>query len=122
MKRLLIALALIPLVACGGEGRDPEPSARAPRPYTVSAIDYHFHDAHPSLPVDLDRGVRFTNQGSNPHNVTFVDVAYSEELPVGGEVAIERIGDPISAPGEYEFFCGYHRDREMTGVLVVRSE
>ncbi len=121
MKRVLIALALISLVACGGEERDSRRSARTPRPYTVSAIDYHFHDAHPSLPVDLDRGVRFTNQGSNPHNVTFLDVAYSEELPVGGEVTIERIGDLVSGPGEYEFFCSYHRDREMTGVLVIRS-
>jgi plastocyanin len=27
--------------------------------------------------------------------------------------------EPIAEPGRYGFYCSYHRDRKMTGVLVV---
>ena len=25
-----------------------------PAPYVVTAIDYHFHDAHPTFPIEMD--------------------------------------------------------------------
>ena len=34
-------------------------------PYGIVAIDYHFHDAHPSIPLDPSRDVTFSNQGSS---------------------------------------------------------
>jgi hypothetical protein len=46
------------------------PVAGGSGPYVVTAIDYHFHDAHPSLPIRLGQAVQFSNQGRNPHNVT----------------------------------------------------
>ena len=107
-------LALALLAACGN-GAGPGPASTSPGPYVVTAIDYHFHDAHPSLPIATDRPVVFNNVGRNPHNVTIPRIGFAAELPVDGRLEVE----PISEPGRYAFFCSYHRDRKMTGVLVV---
>ena len=32
-----------------------------PRPYVVTAIDYHFHDAHPTFPIGPDRDLVVKN-------------------------------------------------------------
>ncbi|MEX2458352.1 MAG: cupredoxin domain-containing protein [Actinomycetota bacterium] len=112
--RRAAALALTLLAACGtGEpiGSTPTPEG----PYVVTAIDYHFHDAHPSLPIATDRPVVFKNVGRNPHNVTIPRLSYARELPVDAQLELE----PISEPGRYAFYCTYHRDRKMYGVLVV---
>ncbi|MCA1727378.1 MAG: hypothetical protein LC722_06950 [Actinobacteria bacterium] len=113
-------MALVAVTACGTP-EPPQPAPSPPGPYTVSAIDYHFHDAHPSRPIDLGRAVRFSNQGNNVHNVTFAGVqGFDRDLLVGGEIVIDPISSLVPKPGEYRFFCRYHRDRKMTGVLVVR--
>ena len=115
-----IALSVVVLLAGSCTAPEPAPAPTSSLgPYTVTAIDYHFHDAHPSLPISLDRTVRFTNVGRNPHNVTFQTVDYHRELPVDGELRIEPISEVVPGPGRYRFFCSYHRDRKMTGVLVV---
>ena len=52
-------------------------------PYGIVAIDYHFHDAHPSIPLDPSRDVTFSNQGSVKHNVSrwvAVDGGMSDNL------------------------------------------
>jgi len=65
----LILLLLAP--ACSSGDDRPEAGGTLLQdpdlPYVVSAIDYHFHDAHPSEPIALDRAVQFSNQGRNRH-------------------------------------------------------
>jgi len=107
------ALALLLLVACSSP--DPPPDTG---PYVVTAIDYHFHDAHPSLPIALDRPVEVNNQGSNIHNVTIEDVDFNENIRTGEHLTIDP-GEVFGEPGEYPFFCKFHVDRGMTGVLVI---
>lgn len=119
MRRAALAFLLV-LTGCdGGPAAPPTPAPTGAGPYTVSAIDYHFHDAHPSAPIRLDRAVRFTNKGSNIHNVTFQTVRYGRDLPVGSELVIDPASSLFPGPGRYRFFCSYHRDRRMGGVLVV---
>ena len=90
--RYAIYLGLIGawLTACGGPAAGPSPTlppeARvsvAPDdpsiPYGITAIDYHFHDAHPSRVLTSDRSVRFTNQGTVKHNVTFPEFGFSHD-------------------------------------------
>jgi plastocyanin len=107
---LALGLALV-----AGCGERPAPAPTTEGPYVVTAIDYHFHDAHPSLPIDPDRGIVFKNVGRNPHNVTIPRLGFVGELLVHGRLELE----PIAEPGRYGFYCSYHRDRKMTGVLVV---
>jgi hypothetical protein len=102
---------------CGG-GEEPEETRR---PYVVTAIDYHFHDAHPSLPIELDRAVQFSNQGRNPHNVTIEGTSYDRTVQPGERITIEPVSSLLSSPGRYPFFCKLHVDRGMSGVLVLVS-
>jgi plastocyanin len=96
-------------------------SSGAVRTHTVTAIDYHFHDAHPTPPLAPGDTLRFSNQGRNVHNVTFEGAGYSKDFQPGDEFVIEEIGEFLGGPGSYTFFCAYHKDRGMTGTVVIVS-
>ncbi len=110
--RAAAAIALLTLTGC-----DDQPPTRGP--YVVSAIDYHFHDAHPSKPVALDRAVQFSNQGSNSHNVTIEGTDYDRTFEPGERITIDPVSSLLASPGRYPFVCKLHADRGMSGVLVV---
>jgi hypothetical protein len=109
------ALVLLALIAACSSDPEPPPDSG---PYVVTAIDYHFHDAHPSLPIALDRPVEVKNQGSNIHNVTFEDADFNENVRSGERLRIDP-EEVFGEPGEYAFFCKFHVDRGMTGVLAI---
>ena len=117
--RLLGALAFTLLL--GGCSDDDVPRALYPTsgPYVVTAIDYHFHDAHPSLPIPLNRALEFSNQGSNVHNVTVPGTDVDRNFRPGVRFAFEPVGSLLAEPGRYSFYCKLHRDRGMSGTLVV---
>jgi hypothetical protein len=114
--RLLAVSAVVAacLTGCSDGGTD-----GVPGPYVVTAIDYHFHDAHPSLPIELDRAVQFSNQGRNPHNVTIEGTSYDRTYGPGERITIDPIESLLPEPGTYAFYCKLHRDRGMSGVLVL---
>jgi len=115
--RALALAALLVLGACG-KGDNVEPTTR---PYVVTAIDYHFHDAHPSLPIELGRPLQFSNQGRNPHNVTIEGTEYDRTIRPGERITIDPIRSLLGAPGRYPFVCKLHAERGMSGVLVLVS-
>lgn len=138
---LVLALALVG-AACSGDGGDAdaprapaspaaEPSVEGPGyapgvepgagggPYVVTAVDYHFHDAHPSLPIALDQELVFANESGNPHTVTFVDVDFDRRLRPGERLEVGAAADLFPGPGRYPFYCRFHADRGMAGVIVV---
>ena len=88
-------------------------------PYVVTAIDYHFHDAHPSFPIGPGRDLVVRNAGRNVHNVTIPAIGYSEDVAPGEELVIGDIASRFDGPGRYTFVCRYHQDRGMSGVLVI---
>ena len=89
------------------------------RPYAITAIDYHFHDAHPTVDLDPERAVTFSNQGSVVHNVTIPAIRYSRDIRPGERITIEALGERLGGAGVYELYCAYHTDRGMRGTLVV---
>jgi plastocyanin len=92
------------------------------RPYVVTAIDYHFHDAHPTLPIGPGRDLIVRNQGRNVHNVTIPALGISRDVRPGEQVVIGAIADRL-APGRYELFCQIHLAAfGMKGVIVIASE
>lgn len=127
MTRVLLGFPLLLVaVALGGcssrSAQDPVPSSLGndhSRPYVVTAIDYHFHDAHPSRLLSPDREVVISNQGSNVHNVTFEQTTFVRDIQPGERLSLGPIGELLEEPGRYRFACKYHLDRGMTGVLVV---
>jgi plastocyanin len=88
------------------------------KPYVVTAIDYHFHDAHPTLPIAPGRDLVFKNAGSNVHNVTIAALGIAHDIVPGGEFTVADIADQLE-PGSYTFVCRFHHDRGMTGVIVI---
>jgi hypothetical protein len=92
-----------------------------PAPYVVTAIDYHFHDAHPTFPIAGDRDLVVKNQGRNLHNVSVPALGFSRDVRPGASVTIATIAERLE-PGRYRLFCRIHRDRGMTGVIVIGPE
>jgi hypothetical protein len=88
-------------------------------PYGIVAIDYHFHDAHPSLPLLPNRTVTWTNEGSVVHNVTFPTIGFSKDLQVGKKFKIADLGRKLGGPGTYTFYCKYHETLGMVGTIII---
>jgi len=87
--------------------------------YVVTAIDYHFHDAHPTTPIGPGRDLVVQNDGRNVHNVTFPGTTYSEDVAPGHRLVIRGIAAFLGGPGEYPLFCRFHESLRMTGVIVI---
>lgn len=93
-----------------------------PRPYVVTAIDYHFHDAHPTLPIGPGRDLVVKNAGRTLHNVTIPALGYSKDVRPGAQVTIPSIADRL-APGSYQLYCRIHLEAfGMKGVIVISAE
>ena len=115
-RLLALAVAVVALVLASAFLVDED------RPYVVTAIDYHFHDAHPTLPISPGRDLIVRNQGRNLHNVTIPALGISRDVRPGEHVVIGAIADRL-APGRYELFCRFHlKAFGMKGVIVIASE
>jgi plastocyanin len=90
-----------------------------PAPYVITAINYHFHDAHPTFPIGPGRDLVVKNASQNIHNVTIPALNYSEDVRPGGRLVISDIASRFAAPGRYTFVCLYHQDRGMQGTLII---
>ena len=104
---------LVVAVALGGE---------QPAPYVVTAIDYHFHDAHPTFPIGPGRDLIVANEGRNVHNVTIPALDYSHDVAPGERLVIADVAATFDGAGRYTMFCVYHQDRGMSGVIVIAEE
>jgi hypothetical protein len=100
--------------------RDEQDPGHGRGAYFITAIDYHFHDAHPTVPLSADRILVVDNQGSALHNVTIPGTTYTHDVKPGHSLYIGRIGNLFTKPGRYPFFCRYHVDRGMKGLIVVK--
>ncbi|HEU4864777.1 MAG TPA: cupredoxin domain-containing protein [Actinomycetota bacterium] len=89
-----------------------------PAPYVVTAIDYHFHDAHPTFPIAPGRELIVDNEGRNVHSVTIPALEFSRNVRPGGRLVVGRVADMLE-PGRYELICQIHLDRGMTGTIVI---
>jgi plastocyanin len=111
--RLIVLLVAVGLVLVAALSLREQPA-----PYVVTAIDYHFHDAHPTFPIAPGRDLVVKNAGRNVHNVTIPALEISTDVAPGGELTIEDVAGRLD-PGRYELMCRYHIDRGMTGVIVI---
>src|SRR5712691_296446 len=116
-----VAIAVLLASACGLGAGNPSSTTPSPSslpvivapddpslPYGITAIDYHFHDAHPTRPLGVSRTVLWTNQGSLLHNVTIPAIGFSKDIAVGDTIEIKDLGKKLGGPGVYTFFCRFH--------------
>jgi plastocyanin len=92
-----------------------------PEPYVVTAIDYHFHDAHPTRPLVPGQDFVVENQGRTLHNVTIPALVFSKEVQPGERITIGSIADRLG-PGRYQLYCRIHLEAfGMKGVIVIAA-
>ena len=135
----LVALLLLPLVVGGctsGQGSaavrrngdprftvDPDGIVRLvddpTKPYGVTAIDYHFHDAHPTLPLSPDRTIVVTNDGRVRHNVSIPGTGFTKDIEPGDRIVLRDVGELFGGPGRHVFICKYHASLGMKGTVIV---
>jgi Cupredoxin-like domain len=101
-----------PLITIGSD----DPNA----PYGIVAINYHFHDAHPSIPLATTRTVLWVNEGTVKHNVTFPELGFSKDIQVGQTIRIKDLGQKLGGPGTYTFYCKYHEALGMVGTIIIK--
>lgn len=89
------------------------------KPYVVTAIDYHFHDAHPTLPLAPDRTIIVTNEGRVRHNVSIPGTDFTKDIEPGDRIALRDVGELFGGPGRHAFVCAYHASLGMKGTVVV---
>ena len=89
------------------------------RPYGVTAIDYHFHDAHPTLPLSPDRAIIVTNEGRVRHNVSIAGTDFTNDIAPGDRIVLGPVGALFGGPGTHLFICRYHANLGMKGTVVV---
>jgi hypothetical protein len=128
--RPLVPAVLLCLTACSGSAargltsHAPLPILTEPdnpnQPYGIVAIEYHFHDAHPSLPLAPTRSVTWTNEGTLTHNVSIPQIGFSRDFTPGQTITIKDLGKELGGPGVYQFFCRFHEQLGMIGTLVIK--
>ena len=125
-RHVITTLALLLLVACSSRSASEPKLPYVPRPldttgpYVVTAIDYHFHDAHPTQPLSLSRTLVVHNDSVHLHNVTIPEADLSQDVQPGDDLRIAPLSSLLSKPGRYRFYCVYHVDRGMKGLIVIR--
>ncbi len=89
------------------------------KPYGVTAIDYHFHDAHPTLSLSPDRAIIVTNEGRVRHNVSIPGTEFTREIAPGDRIVLRAVGALFGGPGTHAFVCRYHANLGMKGTVIV---
>jgi plastocyanin len=113
--RVILAVAALAVVVVAGAT-----SGEVPPEYLVTAVNYHFHDAHPTVPLTAGRDMVVKNAtNSTTHNVTIPAIGVSQDIPPGGQIRIQNIASLFPGPGRYTMYCQYHASEGMRGVIVI---
>lgn len=100
------ALTGLLLTGCGGPS-DPEP-------VVIEINERAFSEASVTVPAGTE--VRWVNRAGRSHTVTSESPHQQwDEVVYPGELASVRLDEP----GDYLYFCRFHRDDEMIGTITV---
>lgn len=67
--------------------------------------------------ISSTQGIQLANDGSTEHNFS-VENALDVDVEPEGRVNTDPL-DEVLAAGTYDFFCAYHQDEGMVGVMIV---
>lgn len=128
MQRVLVALSLLLLLACGSSGLDrPVVTAEAvtePDGVQRVEVDMHSYYFEPNrIVVKAGKPVELKLHNSShvvPHNFTLIGGGMNVNESKWGWGS-DTVRFTPTEPGEYRFFChkGSHEKKGMVGTLVV---
>jgi plastocyanin len=114
MRAVIIALVLgavaIGAAGCGGGSSSDSGSGKT----QVDMDNYFFDPASVKAPAGKKITIELVNDSSDEHNFTLTEQGVSKDVEPGeeGEVTVT-----VPKSGTLTFYCKYHRERGMTGML-----
>jgi plastocyanin len=81
----------------------------------VALLDDEFEPA--CFAISSTQGLQLANSGSRTHNFS-IEGALDVDVEPGGRTNTPAL-ETVVEPGTYDFFCKYHRDAGMIGVIIV---
>lgn len=115
---LLVPLAVAVLAVAAACGGDDEGGGAPPSAVGVKALDFLFQPAELTAEAGDTLTVEVENQGNVPHTFTIDELSVDEVLSPGQSVTVSLT--PTQA-ATLSFYCRFHRDRGMEGVLRVSA-
>ena len=115
MRAVIIALVLgavaVGAAGCGGGSSSNSGSGKT----EVDMDNYFFDPGSVKAPAGKKITLELKNGSSAEHNFTLTEQGVSKDVEAGeeGEVTVT-----MPKSGTLTFYCKYHRDRGMTGMLT----
>ena len=115
MRAVIIALVLgavaVAAAGCGGGSSSDSGSGKT----EVDMDNYFFDPGSVKAPAGKKITLELVNDSSTEHNFTLTEQGVSKDVEPGeeGEVTVT-----MPKSGTLTFYCKYHRDRGMTGMLT----
>ena len=111
---LVLAGTAVGLAACGGGSGDDDGSSSGKT--EVGMTEYYFQPAKVQGAGGKTLTLELTNTGSVEHNFTLDEQNVDRDVEPGeeGEVTVT-----VPDSGQLVFYCKYHRQRGMTGLLTI---
>ena len=108
---LVIGAVALGAAGCGGGGS----SSGSGSGKTELDMDNYFFDPG-SVKADAEKNLtlELTNGSSAEHNFTLTEQGVSKDVEPGEEAEVTVT---VPKSGSLTFYCKYHRDRGMTGML-----
>jgi plastocyanin len=113
----LVVLAATALVGCGSDSKTTNASSGGGKTLAVTAVDFKFDPTSLSVAAGESVTVSVKNDGSTEHNFSFEEAKANTDVAKGASEDVTFTAP--SKPGDYTYFCEYHKDRGMMGTIHV---
>lgn len=124
-RSMLVAVAAISLVACGGDDDDAraeEPAIEEVAGLDAAAVTIATFQFAPD-PVEVTAGTTITFRNEDKINHSVTAGTRGDPTPEVFDGLLEDAGATfeltLEAPGTYDYFCSFHPGEGMTGQIVV---
>lgn len=91
----------------------------APSASAIRLVEFRFEPDAIAARTGAQATVAVTNAGKQRHNLSIPALDVDVDYEPGQSSNLIFVAPP--AAGQLEFFCKYHRDQGMRGLLVVRA-
>ncbi len=117
-------LAAILFAGCGAEapkGSKGPPALPQAGTVKVGLTDMKIDPARPTIEKPGEVRFRVRNAGQKTHALRIEGPTTEVETQDLRRGQSETLSVDLNRPGEYKWFCPYHRDEGMTGTISVRG-
>ena len=112
---LVLGAVALGAAACGGGGGSSSGSGNT----QVGMVDYYFQPAQVVGKAGQKVTLTLRNTGTVEHNFTLTEQNVSKDVKPGQSA---QVTVTVPSSGSVTFYCKYHRQRGMTGVLTSSTK